>query len=207
MVDFDRVEEKNLKRQNFYPEDIGKYKSIALAERLSEKFDRPVSYCTLSIEYVRISKNALVVSCVDNGIARAAIEKGADYKYRWWIDAGNGDNYGQVLIGNSKVAIFNKKTGIISQLPFPSLQRPEILQQAPPQPDCAEVDTQGPTINQTMAALTLEVIRRLINGNCPWLQIMVDMEHAAMTRVFALPDSCQKILHTKNKKIIQIIEE
>jgi len=43
LVDFDRVEEQNLIRQNFFREDIGKYKSITLAERLTQKFDRPIA--------------------------------------------------------------------------------------------------------------------------------------------------------------------
>ena len=34
LVDHDRVEPHNLLRQNFYSQDVGRYKSEALAERL-----------------------------------------------------------------------------------------------------------------------------------------------------------------------------
>ena len=35
LVDHDRVEPHNLLRQNFYPEDVGRFKSQALADRLA----------------------------------------------------------------------------------------------------------------------------------------------------------------------------
>lgn len=209
LIDFDRVEERNLIRQNFYTEDIGKYKSLALAERLSEKFDRPVAYATLPVKDIRLNKSAIVVACLDNGPARAALADKADYRYSWWIDTGNGDNYGQILIGNAKVARFNKTTELVLNLPLPTLQRPEILLQAPstPQLNCAEIDTQGPTINQTMGALTVEVVRRLVAGTCPWMQLILDMDKAALTPVMATPENCRQILHTKNKDIVQIVEK
>ena len=44
LVDHDRVEPHNLLRQNFYAEDVGKFKSLALADRLAKAYRRPVSY-------------------------------------------------------------------------------------------------------------------------------------------------------------------
>ena len=44
LVDHDRVEPHNLLRQNFYAEDVGKFKSQALADRLARAFRRPVGY-------------------------------------------------------------------------------------------------------------------------------------------------------------------
>ena len=41
LVDHDRVEPHNLLRQNFYPEDVGKFKSQALADRLARAYWRP----------------------------------------------------------------------------------------------------------------------------------------------------------------------
>ena len=42
LVDHDRVEPHNLLRQNFYPEDVGRFKSQALANRLARAYRRPV---------------------------------------------------------------------------------------------------------------------------------------------------------------------
>ena len=44
LVDHDRVEPHNLLRQNFYAEDVGKFKSQALADRLARDYRRPVGY-------------------------------------------------------------------------------------------------------------------------------------------------------------------
>ena len=44
LVDHDRVEEHNLMRQNYAIEDLGRFKSQALAERLASRYRRPVAY-------------------------------------------------------------------------------------------------------------------------------------------------------------------
>ena len=44
LVDHDRVEPHNLLRQNFYPADVGEFKSKALADRLARDFRRPIGY-------------------------------------------------------------------------------------------------------------------------------------------------------------------
>ena len=50
LVDHDRVEPHNLIRQNFFPGDVGKFKSQALAERLSRLYGRPVRYSVVPFE-------------------------------------------------------------------------------------------------------------------------------------------------------------
>jgi hypothetical protein len=108
LIDHDRVEERNLLRQNFYITDLGKYKSEALAHRLAAKFNRPVAYSTLPISMVKGTHN-IIIGCVDNGLARGSIAEIASprgYQAQrslsgWWVDAGNGENYGQVLVGNA----------------------------------------------------------------------------------------------------------
>jgi len=135
LVDHDRVEERNLTRQNFYREDLGRFKSETLAHRLAQKFDRPVGYSTLPVAMTRVAFPGLVVGCVDNGLARRDIArtvKGIIHDGSWWIDAGNGDNYGQVIIGNTDVAAHCLPTGdIYCGLPLPTIQKPELLNQAP----------------------------------------------------------------------------
>ena len=67
LIDFDQVEKKNLKRQNFSEEHIGMYKAEVLAERYKYEFQN--EYYTGD---ERLS--GIIVSCVDNNKSRVAIK-------------------------------------------------------------------------------------------------------------------------------------
>ena len=138
LVDPDRVEERNLLRQNFFREDLGKLKSEALAERLSRKYDRAIAYSTLPVSLTPLGFNTLVIGCVDNGLARRDIANKFRDTYgnapAWWIDSGNGENFGQVLIGNRTGPAqyrTSEKGDRFYSLPLPTQQRPELLRQQP----------------------------------------------------------------------------
>jgi len=222
LIDPDRVEERNLLRQNFYITDLGEYKSEALAHRLAAKFNRPVAYSTLPISMVKGTHN-IIVGCVDNGLARGSIAEIASprgYQAQrslsgWWVDAGNGENYGQILIGNASTAQLCPSFGAIKRgavyrdicvaLPLPTMQRPELLKQTPPANDCAAAvaqNAQGPIINQAMAALALEAVRRIINGTCPWMQLYLDMETGALSSVYATPELVSNITGISKRKLL-----
>lgn len=192
LIDHDRVEERNLARQNFTRDELGELKSEALAKRLSQKFGRGVGYATLPVSMMEFRAPGLVIGCVDNGPARKQIENKAltsfdsnPYSYpSWWIDAGNGDNYGQILIGNGRKPEFDDKDAELCwQLPVPTIQRPDLLNQVPQQRGCAEIDEQNPTINLVMAALVVDVTRRTIDGTCPWMQLYLDLETGMLTPI------------------------
>src|SRR3989304_4202107 len=96
LIDGDRVESRNLGRQSFYPDDLWRFKSQALAERLARKYRTPVTYSISPLQekkhdYARgpLTDCALVVGCVDNAAARAAIASHITTS-QWWLDAGNG---------------------------------------------------------------------------------------------------------------------
>ena len=170
LIDMDRVEERNLNRQSFTAADIGLFKSEALAKRLAGKYQRPVQYSVLPVGAADLPKG-IVVGCVDNGLARQTI---ADriHDGQWWVDSGNGTNFGQVLIGNSKIEKLRPSFthDLCVRLPLPTIQQPALLTQVPRQRSCAEAvaaDDQSPTINQAMGALVLEVVRRIIDRHLP----------------------------------------
>jgi hypothetical protein len=205
LVDLDRVEEQNLTRQNFFQDEIGKFKSEALAERLSNKYDRLIGYSTYPIAQTNLTGRSLLIGCVDNGLARIDIADRMNNSTTWWVDVGNGENYGQILIGNSDHAEFSNDTQTCFRLPHALFQRPELRLQLPPTPQlaCEEVAAdQGPTINQVMASLTIEVVRRLVLGTCPWMQLLVDMEHGTMTSVMADPGIIKRMFKTKRKDLV-----
>ena len=111
LVDHDRVEPHNLLRQNFQAEDVGRFKSEALAERLAEKFRRAVGYSTMPFrrdedgEYPGVVPHEpiLMIGCVDNAAARVEMDRALDQRNggSWLIDAGNGRNGGSWLIDAS----------------------------------------------------------------------------------------------------------
>jgi len=218
LVDHDRVEEANLGRQNFTHDELGCFKSEALARRLSTKFRRPVAYSTLPMAMVPISPPGFVIGCVDNGPARRDIADrvSRDMAWRnggWWIDAGNGENYGQILVGNSPDTrdlgdSFDPEHGICWALPLPTLQRPELLLQRPPRRDCAQATAageQGPVINQAMAVLVVELARRLIEGTCSWMQLYLDLEAGTLSTVLATPKAVARMTGVSERLLVKII--
>ncbi len=192
LVDHDRVEEHNLLRQNFHKGELGQFKSEALARRLASIYGRQIRYSVLPYTDSHIySLGGLLVGCVDNPAARTEISKN-NYRYWYWLDVGNGYNSGQILIGNVRekrdmFKSFDVERGVCQALPIPSWQQPSLLEPVEPrQHDCAEAVERGdqsPTINQLMATLALEFIRRFFDGTLMWMGLYVDLDAGSMRLV------------------------
>jgi hypothetical protein len=206
LIDMDTVEERNLNRQSFTAADVGLFKSEALAKRLAGKYQRPVQYSILPVGAGALP-GGIVVGCVDNGPARQAI---ADHLHdgQWWVDSGNGPNFGQVLMGNSKIEKLRPSfvADLCARLPLPIIQQPALLAQVPQQRSCAEAvaaDDQSPTINQAMGALVLEVVRRIIEGTCPWMQLYLDLDAGTLTPTMATPEVVSRLTGIRVSKLIE----
>ena len=225
LVDHDTVEERNLLRQNFLRDDLGRYKAQALAERLARQYGQPVGY---SLEPVLSDGHgsdiprgaALVIGAVDNHLARAGlawhVRPPSDYASgSWWVDAGNAESFGQVVIGNADSdeleGAFDEPTGICYKLPKPTVQVPELL--APPLPEvldpndpsCAvlvEMGQQSPVINQMMAALVLEVVRQLLLGKLQWMRVDLDLERGEMRPLYATPENAAKAAGLRVRQLL-----
>jgi hypothetical protein len=206
LIDMDTVEERNLNRQTFTAADIGQFKSEALAKRLAAKYQRPVQYSVLPVGATDLPRG-IVVGCADNGLARHAIAERI-HDGRWWVDSGNGHNFGQVLIGNSKIEKLRPSFthGLCVRLPLPTIQQPALLAQIPRQPSCAEAvaaEEQSATINQAMAALVLEVVRRIIEGTCPWMQLYLDLDAGTLTPTMAIPEVVSRLTGIRISKLVE----
>lgn len=214
LVDHDRVEERNLGRQNFYRPDLGRFKSQVLAERLSRNFNRPVNYCTLPIQTLPLGDvSELTIGCVDNPDARRWLQYagqysmgGGRYSYcklpGWYIDSGNSEHSGQVLIGNALPRELRSpfKGDICERLPLPTLQQPALLAPQPEKLDCAtavEANEQSRVINQAMAALVLQFVDRLISGDLTWMGAYLDLEAGTLSTVPATPEEVSRITGMK----------
>ena len=215
LVDHDRVEPHNLLRQNFYPGDVGEFKSKALADRLAKAYNRPVGYSVYPFReecrpqgsrYPGLSSHdGLIIGCADNAAARRAMaECLPGDPCRWLIDAGNDTNWGQILIGNVSEPVVLEEppfTGDTCHLaPAPTLQRPDLLTAVstrPPDVDCAaalDLTDQDPTINQMMASLVLQVVRRMVAGTCPFLALYLDMDLGTVTPSYVTPEAVARLV-------------
>lgn len=220
LVDHDRVEPHNLRRQAFFEEDVGKFKSQVLAERLARQYGRVIGYRVYPFDEDTMSEPAgrlgrslsqgIIIGCVDNAAARREIAKNlrGEMWGVWWIDAGNGHNSGQVLIGNvisvaGMEGAFHAPSETVSSLPAPSLQLPSLL--APPttpvpRRGCAEAveaEEQSPVINQAMATLVLEFMYRILKEELTWMGAYIDLGAGTLRTVPAEPDIVARMLSIK----------
>lgn len=214
LVDGDRVEERNLLRQNFYPEDLGQFKSQALAERLARRYGQPIGYSLEPLPEREpyqggiLDGCGLVLGCVDTALARAAIARLVSPS-RWWVDAGNGSEFGQVLVGNARKeelrGAFDKEKGLCHALPLPTLVRPELLVPVPRQDrSCADPGAeQGPFINQWMGILVVEVVRRLLEGRLQWWQLYLDLEAGSLRTVRPTPEAVSRVTGVRLKQLVR----
>ncbi len=217
LIDHDRVERHNLRRQSFFEGDVGKFKSQVLAERLARQYGRKIAYSVYPYERDLVNEagylgirvvRGLIIGCVDTPHARKAIHDSLDWN-DWWLDAGNGYQSGQVLIGNTKDVdglqqAFDKATQTVDKLPLPSLQLPSLLMAddspSPAQQDCAEAveeNTQSPVINQAMATLVLDFAYKLLTGKLTWMGAYIDLETGTLQAIPAEPVTIARMFSVK----------
>lgn len=188
LVDHDRVEDLNLVRQNFYPEDIGKFKSEALGERLARKYQRKIGYSVHPFSAQMISRidytDTLYIGCVDGPVGRIELSKVCQHNH-WWLDSGNGDYTGQVLIGNTTNKNNLMDNGNPSRyIPAPSLQLPALLKPlTKKQLSCTENVDQSPVINQMMATLVVVFVEKILRNELEWRGIYVDLNNGTMNPI------------------------
>jgi len=220
LVDFDRVEPHNLLRQNFFAGEVGKFKSQALAERLSRQYGRKIGYSVLPYERDMFDEpmgagmyhkamSLIIIGCVDTAEGRRSIADSMIGNWNnWWLDAGNGHHSGQVLLGNTGQPdglkeSFDIASHTVSKLPLPSVQLPALLippvEKTRPR-DCAEAiedDEQSPTINQAMAMLVVDFIYRLLTGTLTNMGAYIDLDAGTLQTVPATPLSVARTVGLK----------
>lgn len=225
LIDHDRVEPHNLRRQNFFDGDVGKFKSQALAERLALQYDRSVGYSVFPFDRELVGEglggglytkviHGLIIGCVDNAAARRDIAASVSFG-TWWLDAGNSRNSGQVLLGDTRdvetlQGAFDKEKMEVIHLPMPSTQLPSLLippaRTEPKQLDCAEAieaDEQSPVINQAMATLVLEFVHRLLQGNLTWMGAYIDLEAGTLQTIPAEPVTVARMCSVRVDTLFQ----
>jgi hypothetical protein len=152
--------------------------------------------------------HGLIIGCVDDSTAaRREIARSINAG-NWWLDAGNGRDSGQVLIGDvnnveSLQGAFNQETMEVCHSPMPGMQVPSLL--AAPvalkkQLDCAEAveaDEQSPIINQAMANLVLQFVYLFLEGTLTWMAAYLDLEAGTMRTVPLEPITIARMYSVK----------
>jgi len=177
-VDYDRVEEKNVGRQNFCPFEVGEPKARALMRRLNAAFGLEFKAVEAPFEAEMFTEKThhfrLLIGAVDGPGGRRELDRcarnhGGQF---WWLDCGNHEHSGQVLLGNrGELAAPNIKLGTCFGLPLPSVQHPELLEDdrhaGGIAESCAELairDAQSLMVNQMMAGWAANYVYRLLVG-------------------------------------------
>jgi len=169
VCDGDVVEEKNLIRQNFVQQDIGRNKAQVLAERYSAAFGIECEYQPTFIETEdelfalttpdhgtkgTEPQRVILLGCVDNNKSRQlchrVFQKKEDLVY---IDSGNGEHTGQVVCGV-------RQKGRTTYKPLGSLY-PDVLKEEdkfPSELSCAERAVSAPqSVTANLTATTAMV--------------------------------------------------
>lgn len=176
VCDGDVVESKNLIRQNFVEQDIGRNKAQVLAERYATAFGIECEYRPEFIEtreeldaltepgyvpYGREMQGVILLGCVDNNKSRQLCHQVFQSKRNLvYIDSGNGEHTGQVVCGV-------RQKGRTLYKPIGSLY-PEILKSEdkfPSELSCADRAVSAPqsvTANLTAATAMVSFLYDLL---------------------------------------------
>jgi PRTRC genetic system ThiF family protein len=195
LIDFDKVEAGNIPRQNFIDADLGLNKAEVLALRYGAAWGIEISVIDQPFEPEYITTGyktlSIIIGAVDRASARQkmaqvlAQSRSHSLDQRcWWIDCGNAETSGQVLIGSTtrRNEIENgfaytgtkkkQKPLFCRALPAPHIQHPELLEAKPhelnqPTQSCRELtlsNRQSLFINQRVATEAAALINDLLLG-------------------------------------------
>lgn len=179
LIDGDTVEPKNVGRQQFSEFEVGENKATSMARRLNlwlglDVLGTPKMFTgktSLIFKDGYLKPLRVIVGAVDNHKARRAIANCLQRAGAWWVDTGNGEFKGQVLVGNyphDGIQV-TEELGLVNGLPSPSKQMPELLegeaQLVIQHEDCALRilrDEQSININRLMATYAAQVVYDMV---------------------------------------------
>lgn len=193
-VDGDTVEHKNVGRQLFSEADVGKNKAQVLAGRFSAVFGLQIAAFPEMLGSDRRMASAgygILIGAVDSAAGRQALsDQIQKYGWRLWLDCGNHESSGQVVVGSEyrRHEMFGalKLPGLCARLPTAPVLYGELLKEAPirPRADCAAAmqdNAQSLMVNQMMASIALQYLYGIvIKRRLTTFQTVVDLDSLAM---------------------------
>lgn len=176
VIDDDTVSESNVGRQAFVWSDIGQPKASVLVNRLNQAFGLDWNARVARLgggDGCKLEACDLVIGCVDNRAARAAINGSAGQTVRYagpmyWLDMGNRQDDGQVVLGELGTTYAANGRPAPPRLPtiadlFPETVNPD-LDQGDSAPSCSlaeALEKQNLFINRAMALHGLNLLWQL----------------------------------------------
>ena len=179
VVDPDVVSPANIGRQNFYPGDVGSFKSDVLVNRANMALENAVwsSYVQRIDTSAKMGDFDIVIGAVDNRAARLAILRGLEAPsggIRYWLDLGNRKADGQVVLG--QVSSSKRVTDDKLRLPHVGELYPELIDPAQEEkddtPSCSLAEAlskQSLFINPTLADCAGNILWQLFTQG--WLEV------------------------------------
>lgn len=219
LVDFDSVEQHNLLRQNFCRAELGMNKAQSLAIRYKAMYPNlRIGVIEGGVGTINFETNrpVVVIGCVDNPHARDKITQlfternGWGCSPCWWIDCGNGFNFGQVAIGNSSsldLEDYVLEPATCITLPLPSIQYPDLLnsnQEQEANLSCAEqndLNGQSLIINSHMAVVAGEMVSQLLNSRLRRFQVEVDTLRGSVKSKWITQHNIDQIIKSARENI------
>jgi len=209
--DHDHVEPKNIPRQNFCDAELGRNKAVALAARFSAAWGVeiaavPRKFRAASFDWPQAGTLTILIGCVDNAAARgemASVVKTQrfDLLPAWWLDCGNEESSGQVIVGSTiqpkdLAGSFTPSCKICKALPAPSLVAPDLLVAKPEELEdskvsCAEMqvlNAQSLAVNQTVAAIATDYLLGLLGGKLRKFATYFDLASGSMRSKYITPE-------------------
>jgi PRTRC genetic system ThiF family protein len=176
IYDPDVVESRNIGRQLFTAADIEQNKAQVVATRLNLALGldiraAPTRFDPRDLLSSYSSPTTVVIGAVDNAEARQEIAANIE-RCIAWIDCGNHEYGGQVVIGNSSkpepqtdYPYTQRKPTTYNKLPGPHLIFPELLQPDPEPLSCADLAAQNRQslfVNDWMAITAMGYVQKLL---------------------------------------------
>jgi PRTRC genetic system ThiF family protein len=226
--DDDTVEPKNIPRQNFCDAELGRNKAVTLAARFSAAWGVeiaavPSKFSADRMDYSDTDCLTVLLGCVDNAAGRRQM---ADLVRRdeperdsfvptWWLDCGNDESSGQVIVGcatqaKSLAGVFTPSCKICKALPAPSVVAPDLLEAKPEELaasklSCAEIavaNAQSLAVNQTVAAVATDYLLRLVGGGLKRFATYFDLSSGSMRSRYITPDEVARAVKKPASHVI-----
>lgn len=179
LYDDDTVSPANIGRQCFFPQDVGQRKATLIVNRLNQCWG--TNWVAVPKKLKKSDKvNAdIMIGCVDSRKGRAAIIGASSGYHCYYIDAGNNENTGQVIIGELYQG--NRKAVRLPHVAdlFPDMVNAD-LDAKDDKPSCSvaeALEKQSLVINNTMANEIYNLLWMLFrNGKLNYMGKFVNLE-------------------------------
>lgn len=201
VYDPDTVSPSNIGRQLFSEGDVGQFKVDVLVNRINLYFG--LEWDAIPSKFIGAEKSCVIVGCVDNRASRKDIYNHAKQNTGYWLDLGNGNTYGQAILGNTDFGESSwHRRKQYALLPTVADLYPEMIDDSVADPDdtpsCSlaeALEKQDLLVNQTVATHALEILWQLFrHGEIRYHGFFFDVTKFSLTPLSVDPKAWKPYL-------------